>query len=42
MTNQKKYKTINGLLENKDDNIHKIEALKQYDRRTITLVECQN
>ena len=27
---------------NKDDNIHKNEALKQYDRRTLTFVECEN
>ena len=27
---------------NKDDNIHKSEALNRYDRRTLTLVECQN
>ena len=27
---------------NKDDNIDKLEALKRYDRRTLTLVECQN
>ena len=29
-------------IKNKDDNIHKSEALKRYDRRTLTLVECQN
>ena len=28
--------------KNKDDNTHKSEILKRYDRRTITLVECQN
>ena len=27
---------------NKDDNIHKSEALKWYDRRTVTLVDYQN
>ena len=27
---------------NKDDNIHKGEALKWKDKRTFTLVECQN
>ncbi len=27
---------------NKDDNIYKSEALERYDRRTLTLVECQN
>ena len=27
---------------NKDDNIHKSEALKREDKRTLTLVECQN
>ena len=27
---------------NKDDNIHKSEALKWKDKRTLTLVECQN
>ena len=27
---------------NKDDNIHKSKALKRYDRRILTLVECQN
>ena len=26
----------------KDDNIHKSEALKRYNKRTLTLVECQN
>ena len=34
-------KTIKSL-NNKDDNIHKSEALKQYDNRTLTLVECHN
>ncbi len=27
---------------NKDDNIHKSEALKRYDKRTLTLEECHN
>ena len=27
---------------NKDDNIHKSEALKWEDKRTITIVRCQN
>ena len=27
---------------NEDANIHKIEALNRYNRRTLTLVECQN
>ena len=27
---------------NKDDNIHKSEALKLNDKQTLTLVECQN
>ena len=27
---------------NKDDNIHESEALKWNDKRTLTLVECQN
>ena len=27
---------------NKDDNIHKSEALKRCDRQTLTIVECQN
>ena len=27
---------------NKDYNIHKSEALKQYDKQTLKLVECQN
>ena len=27
---------------NKDDNIHKSEALKLKDKRTLTLVKCQN
>ena len=31
-----------NLYENKDDNIHKSDALKRYDKRTLTLVECQN
>ena len=26
---------------NKNDNLQKSEALKRYDRRTLTLVECQ-
>ena len=30
------------LLENKDDNIHKSEALKREDKRTLTLLKCQN
>ena len=32
----------NELFINKDDNIHKSEALKRHDRRTLTFVECQN
>ena len=28
--------------KNKDDNIHKSEALERQDKRTSTLVECQN
>ena len=36
------YKKIERMKKNKDDNIHKSEALKQYNRRTLTLVECQN
>ena len=27
---------------NKNDNIHKSEALKRKDKRTLSLVECQN
>ena len=30
------------LNENKDGNIHKSDALNRYDKRTLTLVECQN
>ena len=29
-------------INNKDDNIYKSKALKLYDKRTLTLVECQN
>ena len=28
--------------KNKDDNIHKSEALKWKEKRTLTLVDCQN
>ena len=31
-----------SLTFNKDDNIHKSEALKRYDRLTLTFVEGQN
>ena len=27
---------------NKDDNIQKSDALKRYDRQTLTIVECEN
>ena len=30
------------MLNKKDDNIHKIEALKWENKQTLTLVECQN
>ena len=34
------YKIIESYIKmNKDDNIHKIEALKRYDIRTLTLVD---
>ena len=36
ITNKKK------IYRNKDDNIHKSEGLKRWDRRTLNLVECQN
>ena len=29
-------------LKNKDENIHKSKALKWNDKRTLTLVECQD
>ena len=29
-------------LQNKDENIHESEVLKWKDKRTLTLIECQN
>ena len=37
-----KITVLYGMCINKDDNIHKSEALKLKDKRTLTLVECQN
>ena len=32
-------KEVKNIVKNKDDSIHKSEALKLYDKRTLTLVE---
>ena len=37
------FRNVNPFLEeNKDDNIHKSEALERQDKRKLTLVQCQN